>query len=396
VRERQRPGLTTVSNVVARYFTGVVLMLACGAAVYWIPRDARTAMDAVTGILIVACPCALALATPFAYGTALRIFGRNGLYLKNTDVVESMARVDFLVFDKTGTLTETRNRNVEFMGAPLQESERQLIAAVAGSSHHPLSRVLTAHLSGAAFRRLDGFAEVPHEGTEGNVDGSTVRLGSRKHVGLAEEPEEETAGESRVYVALDDRVRGYFVVTSRYREGLSGLISRLRARYRLGVLSGDSERERARLERTVNGDVPLLFRRSPSDKLEYVRMLQRDARNVLMVGDGLNDAGALRAADVGIAVSDDIAAFSPGCDAILDGRMLHRLDGMLGLSRVSVRIVLASFAISFLYNIAVLSVAFRGDLSPVVAAILMPLSSVTVVLLATGAVQWTARRKGLL
>jgi Cu+-exporting ATPase len=162
------------------------------------------------------------------------------------------------------------------------------------------------------------------------------------------------------------------------------------------VLSGDTERERKTLEDVLPSGTPLRFRQSPADKRDYVKALQHDGGGVLMVGDGLNDAGALRAADVGIALSDDIAAFSPASDAIIDGRMLSRLDAMLDLSRLSVVFVLASFAVSLLYNIAVLTVAFRGDLSPIVAAILMPLSSVTVVLLAAGSVHWAARRKGLL
>lgn len=395
-RSARREGLTRVSNTVARYFTLGVLALAAAAAIYWLPKDARIAVDAVTGILIVACPCALALATPFAYGTVLRILGRNGLYLKNADVTETLARVDTLLFDKTGTLTETRQRDVRFVGAPLDDVHRQMIASVAGSSHHPLSRVVAKHLNGAGFRTPDRFREIPHAGTEGVIDGHTVRLGSGVHVGLAQESGVAETGASLVYAAIDGRVLGHFSITSRYREGVPDLIARLRKRFRLDVLSGDTDRELSQLQATFGADLPVKFRQSPADKLEHVRSIQGEARGVLMVGDGLNDAGALRAADAGIAISDDIAAFSPGCDAILDGRMLHRLDAMLALSRASVMIVLASFAVSLLYNAAVLAIAFRGELSPIIAAVLMPISSVTVVLLATGAVQWAARRKGLL
>jgi Cu+-exporting ATPase len=396
VREGKHGGLISVSNTVARYFTPGILVLAAIAAAYWIPRNTGTAVDAVIGVLIVACPCALALATPFAYGTALRIFGRNGLYLKHADVVESMARVRSLVFDKTGTLTESGGRRVRFVGNPLLPAEQTAIASVAASSCHPLSRMLSASLAVDETHPPDAFREVAGAGIEGEVGGTVVRLGSPAFAGATGEIDEPAAGESRVVVAMNGRMRGYFSAQSRYRGGVADLMTRLWKRYRLHVLSGDTERERGALEGMVAAGTPLRFRQSPADKKEYVETLQRGGTAVLMVGDGLNDAGALRAADVGIALSDDIAAFSPACDAIIDGRMLSRLDAMLDLSRLSVLFVIGSFAVSLLYNVGVLTIAFRGGLSPIIAAILMPLSSITVVLLAAGSVHWAARRKGLI
>ena len=137
------------------------------------------------------------------------------------------------------------------------------------------------------------------------------------------------------------------------------------------------------------------FDQSPFDKRDYVASLQRDGAAVLMIGDGLNDAGALRRSNVGIAVTDDVNAFSPACDAILEGNSLRRLPAFLGLSRAAVRIIQVSFSVSLLYNVAALGVAVQGSLSPVLAAILMPVSSVTVVALTMGLVRLASRRQGL-
>ena len=138
------------------------------------------------------------------------------------------------------------------------------------------------------------------------------------------------------------------------------------------------------------------FDQSPFDKRDAIAALQARGEAVLMVGDGLNDAGALQRSNVGIAVTDDVHAFSPACDAILEGDALHDLPAFLRLSRQAVRIILASFFVSFMYNVAALTVAVQGLLSPVLAAILMPVSSVTVVALSLGLVRYAARREGLL
>jgi Cu+-exporting ATPase len=160
--------------------------------------------------------------------------------------------------------------------------------------------------------------------------------------------------------------------------------------------SGDTDAERNHLQEKFTGHLELHFHQSPTDKLKAVRALQAEGESVMMVGDGLNDAGALRESAVGVSVTDDIAAFAPASDAILDGKHFGKLDAFLRLSRASFAIVIASFVISFLYNAAGLTFALRGELSPVLAAILMPLSSITVVFFTTTAVRVAARKVGLL
>lgn len=393
-----RPGveLTGVANAIAKHFTAAVLAMAALAGLWWFPRDAATAWDAVTGILIVACPCALALSTPFALGTAMRVFGRHRFYLKSADIVERLARIDTIVMDKTGTMSEAGSADIHFNGAPLEEGERRAIASLARQSTHPLSRAIAAALDEPKPLPVQEYSETPGEGLRGIVEGVAVRLGSPRAVasasGVSLAPAEAPG---TVAVALGGEMRGEFVVNSRYREGLTALARTLLERFRLVSLSGDNDRDQPTLRKILTAQVEMLFGRSPLEKMAFINSLRDAGRRVLMLGDGLNDAGALRESTVGVSVTDNIAAFAPASDAILHGQELTRLDRFLALARDSYRIVLASFGISFLYNLGGLSFAFRGDLSPVVAAILMPLSSITVVAFTTISVRLMARRRGL-
>lgn len=393
--------LTTLSNTVAKYFTAGVLLLASGAALYWFPKSPARAWDAVTGVLIVACPCALALAIPFAFGTAQRICGRKNFYLKNAHVVEALARVTTVVFDKTGTLSHARAEETDFVGDTLLSDECALIASLARNSPHPLSRALLAYLGELPAYTVRAFAETPSAGIEGEVDRHIIKLGSPAFVGVAatageQARDDHAAKRTRVYVSVDGRVRGYFALKNSYRDGVGRLVSRLRKIYPIRLLSGDSERERPNLENLFSGEVEMHFHQTPADKMNFVSSLQIRNQSVLMVGDGLNDAGALQKADVGVALTDDVAAFAPACDALLDGAQLANLDAFLRFCKSTVRVVLLSFGFSFLYNLAALGIAFRGALSPIAAAILMPLSSITVVVLATASVHLIAQRRGLL
>ena len=168
---------------------------------------------------------------------------------------------------------------------------------------------------------------------------------------------------------------------------------RLAGRFRLAVLSGDTERERAAVAQWFGEGAELRFRQSPADKLAYVRELQAAGRSVMMVGDGLNDAGALKQSDAGVAVCDDASAFSPACDAIAEAANLDQLAATLQYARRVMAVVSACFALSFVYNIVGISIAARALLSPLISAVLMPLSSVSVVALATGAATWLAPRR---
>jgi Cu+-exporting ATPase len=386
--------LTAMVDRISRHFTAAVLAIAFGAAAYWWFADPTIVTTVFTAVLIVACPCALALSSPFALGSAQRIFGNNDFFTKNTETVEMLARIDTIVFDKTGTLTQTGSTQVRWHGPALGDDERMRVRSLLRQSTHTLSRQIFAALQGEQAHEVTGYEEVPGKGIEGVVEGRRILIGSaewawREHAAPAD------TGSTAVYVSIDGVPRGHFTVPNLYRKGLTDLVTALRGDYRLYILSGDSDREEARLRTVFGDDVPMHFEQTPEDKLAFVQRLRGQGAHVMMVGDGLNDAGALKAADVGVSISEDINTFSPACDGILSAGEFGIFHRLLAFSRSSVNIVKASFVISFGYNIIGLSFAVAGMLSPLVSAILMPVSSVSVVAFTTIATRLMARRKGL-
>jgi P-type Cu+ transporter len=200
---------------------------------------------------------------------------------------------------------------------------------------------------------------------------------------------------STVWLAIDGELRGAFVLAQAVRPETDDLLRELGERYELALLSGDNEKERERFRRLFGKDAALHFHQSPLDKLGFIRALQESGKMVMMVGDGLNDAGALKQSDVGIAVVEKVGAFSPASDVIMAACQVPNLAGVASLARNAMLIVRLSFGISFLYNIAGITIAAAGVLSPLVSAVLMPLSSVSVVLFACGATRLAAARVGL-
>ena len=286
---------------------------------------------------------------------------------------------------------------MQYHGRPLSPLEKQLIATAAAQSTHPLSQRLARELGGAPLALLS-CEETPGQGISGvSEGGSTVRLGAVGFVeairpgptAVAVGPEQ---AETRVYVALNDELAGYFTFHNVYRPALPAVLTQLARRYRLAVLSGDTDAEQPRLQALFGEDAALHFRQSPADKLAYIAAERAQGHTVVMVGDGLNDAGALRAADAGIALTDTLTNFSPACDAILDAGEFGRLATFLSFSRACLRVVLATFALSFCYNGFGLALAVQGRFTPIVSAILMPISSISVMVVATLLVRFAARR----
>lgn len=387
--------LTAMVDRISKHFTAVVLLIAFGAAAYWLTVDVSVATTVFTAVLIVACPCALALSSPFALGSAQRIYGNRDFYIKNTETVEGLSRVDTIVFDKTGTLTQTGAAKVRWHGTALTEQERTAVKSLFRQSTHTLSRQVFASLSGEVTHAVEDYHEVPGKGITGKVDGMQVTIGSSEWA-WREKSDAVDAGSSAVYVAVDGVPRGHFTVPNLYRSGLADLVTALKPHYRLIILSGDSDREEGRLRAVFGDDVAMLFNQAPEDKLHFIQRLRAEGSHVMMVGDGLNDAGALRAADVGISISENINTFSPACDGILSAERFAIFDRLLRFARTSVGIVKASFGISFAYNIIGLSFAVAGMLSPLLSAVLMPVSSVSVVAFTTITTRLMARRRGLM
>lgn len=388
---------------VGTYFTAVVLTLAVAAGAYWFVYmgDPARAVNALTAVLIIACPCALSLSYPFAMGNGLRRLGQQKFYLKNADVIEQLAACDTIVFDKTGTLTMVHEQineragrqmsgsdkatnasaNVnEAFSVPLTSYERSLVAGVVRQSGHPLSRQLARHLASAPPLPVEGFTEVAGCGVQAVVDGWVVKVGKPSFV--ATDPPTTAAPETTVHVSIEHAYRGYVSFPVAYRPGLDTMMTQLASTYQLHLLSGDSNTTSNPQLAHWFAPESMTFNCPPQAKLDRVEALQEQGYRVLMIGDGLNDAGALRQADVGIAITDDTIRFTPASDAILDATSLTQLADFLRYSRFGMNLVRFSFGVSVCYNIIGLSYALTGHLSPLVAAILMPISSATMLAIA--------------
>ncbi|MCF8368788.1 MAG: heavy metal translocating P-type ATPase metal-binding domain-containing protein [Bacteroidales bacterium] len=382
--------LNVLINKVSQYFTIIILAIAFISGGYWIFTDGSKALFVFTSILIIACPCALALTVPFTFGSTLRQFGRRGFYLKKTDVIEQLDKVDCIVFDKTGTITQNRALKVEFVGEKLDHEMLVKIKSVVRHSTHPLSVGLFANLLGEDYYRLDFFKEIPGLGLAAAIDGKKINIGSEKFVSGKESGERGL--KSLVYVFYDNRILGYFQLENQYRPGLNEVITDLATGFDLHLLTGDNEAEKENLEPIFGKNAQMFFKQTPTDKLNYVKALKAKGKKVLMVGDGLNDAGALNESDVGITIADDIYHFSPACDAILESEKFRFLNKYIRFTRSSLNVVKVSFVISFIYNIGGLFFAIQGLLTPVIAAILMPISSISVVAFATFSISFLAKR----
>jgi P-type Cu+ transporter len=387
-RKREENKYQKIIDAAARKFTWIVLGIAAATAVYWQINAPSQMWLVLTSVLMVACPCALALAAPFTYGSMLRVMGRNQLYLKNTDIIERMAGVDAIVFDKTGTLTYSNYAHVEFNGN-LEDEERAWVKLLTSYSSHPLSIIVSGSIKGKVSNEVLDFKELPGMGIEGVVEGAKIKIGSEQFVGFKEKTDGDA---SKVFVSIDDEIKGYFIISVATRENIAPMIQRLGKKC-VALLSGDQETNKSTWRHLFSSSTQLLFNQSPHDKLEYIRQLQVRGLKVMMIGDGLNDAGAMKQSDVGISVADDTATFTPASDGILKGDELKNLDRFISLAKSSSAILKIGFAISFLYNATALSFAVSGHLTPLVAAILMPMSSVSVVGFSTLAVNVVSHLK---
>lgn len=380
--------IKTLTDSISKQFTIIILSIALFAGIYWYLIDRSMAFQVVSAILIIACPCALALSAPFAFGNMIRIFGKKGFYLKNTNIIEAISKIDNIVFDKTGTITSNNRAEINYYGDSLLDAETGKIKSLLRSSNHPLSRMLYDHLEEKEVGSVESFKEVLGKGITGIIDGESIVLGSADFTN----GKSENSTDTMIHVKIGETVKGKFVFKNFYREGLKSVFNALAHDYELTILSGDNEGEKTNLQGLLPPKSELFFNQKPEDKLVYIKTKQQEGKNMMMLGDGLNDAGALAQSNVGVAISENINVFSPACDGILDAGKFHLLPEFIKMSHKTIKVVKLSFIISFMYNIVGLAFAVTGNLSPIVAAILMPISSISVVIFATISTNFLAKK----
>ncbi len=387
-KKENTPGFKTLTDGISKHFTIAILSIAFLATGYWLLVNPTKALNVFTAVLIIACPCAIALAAPFTLGNILRIFGKQQFYLKNAQVIERLAAIDTFIFDKTGTLTTAKNNEPIYQGIPLGKEDRILLKSVLKASNHPLSRILYASIKEETTVVVSQFKEEIGAGISARYGAVKVKAGSAEFVGHIPD---ETKSATRVYISIDGVYKGVYAFKNRYRKGLKSLFYRLHKQFKISIVSGDNAGEKNILEQLLPQGISMLFLQQPSDKLVYVKKLQEKENTVAMIGDGLNDAGALAQSNVGIALSEYSTVFSPACDAILDASKFDKIADFVQVSKKAVQIIKYCFVLSLLYNSIGLYFAVTGHLTPVVAAILMPISSISIVLFTTIASNYIGR-----
>jgi Cu+-exporting ATPase len=374
---------------ISKYFTLIVLLVAFTAgAIWWFINPAK-AVFVFSSVLIVACPCALALSAPFTYGNILRVFSKNGFFVKAGNAIGNLSHITHIVFDKTGTLTESNSNHVQFIGKELTIKHQIAVATLAKQSTHPLSLIIANSLQIDQHVTLQNFEEHIGKGIEAQIGGDHYQLGSGSWLNGA------TATSTAVYLSINNELVGHFQIDANYRKGLKGVLDRLGRRYKLSIVSGDNASEENRLRSIYNGFKQMVFNCKPLQKANLIENLSKED-DVLMIGDGLNDGKAIEKGSLGVAITENLNGFYPGSDAVLLAHEFNKLPLFMELGYYSKKILRITLLFSLAYNVAGLTFAVAGVLTPIIAAILMPLSSISVVLLATLLVRNKAQKLKLI
>ena len=387
--ENNKSSFTSLTDNISKYFTLTILSIAVGASLFWVFYEPSKILNVFTSVLIIACPCAIALAAPFTLGNMLRIFGRHKFYVKNAQIIEKLGLITTTIFDKTGTITSHKNNKVCYDGSELTSLQKTKLRSILRASNHTLSRRIYNELEEDNIISISNFKEFVGKGIEANVGDDFIRVGSESFVKLKDL---QTNFDTTVHISFNNKYSGKFTFRNKYRKGFKTVFKKLSKDYMLGILSGDNSGEYQYLKKNLPIKTNLLFQQKPEDKLYYIKKLQSKDQNVLMVGDGLNDSGALAQSNVGIALSEDINVFSPACDAILDAEKFQYIPVFIQLAKKSIKIIHYAFILSLFYNIIGLYFAVTGQLSPIIAAILMPLSSISIVVFTTLATNFISNK----
>ena len=370
--ESARGRYTSIADRASRSYAPAVHLLALASFLgwLWLTRDVRVAVNVAAAVLIITCPCALGLAVPAVITAASGRLFREGLLIKDGTALERLAEVDTVVFDKTGTLTMG---TPQVAGADLDAEGRAVALALAGGSAHPLSRAIVAGIEGQAAE-VEDLREVPGYGVEARWQGNPVRLGRADWVGA----EDEAPG-AATWLRIGSRVHR-IDFTDSLRPGADKAVARLRhAGLRVMILSGDG----AGAVRDIAARLGVEEWRAgvtPQEKAATVAELSAQGRHVLMVGDGLNDTAALASAHASISPASALDAARVASDMVLVGRDLGPVADAVGVARASIRRIRENFALSILYNVVAVPFALAGLATPLIAALAMSLSSVSVTL----------------
>jgi Cu2+-exporting ATPase len=374
IAESGRSRYTSLADRAARLYAPGVHILSGLSFVGWYlyTWDLRTALNVAAAVLIITCPCALGLAVPAVTTAASGRLFRRGMLIKHETALERLAQVDTVVFDKTGTLTTGTPRLTNLDALPRDAVE--LALALSGASSHPLAHAITraARDAGYLAAKLTDITEVPGYGTKGVFEGQEVRLGRASWVGA------RARAETATFLRVGEAAPVAFTFTDALRPGAEEAVAALVAQgKRVILMSGDTTPAVAALAARL-GIAQWLAEALPADKAARVAALTGAGAHVLMVGDGLNDTAALAAAHVSISPASALDAARVASDIVLLGNDLAPIAAACETARAATRRITENFRIATLYNIVAVPLAVAGLCSPLIAALAMSASSITV------------------
>lgn len=367
------------------YFTIFVFIVAVLTAIFWLWKNPSNAIWSFASILIVACPCAILLAETFTKGNILRHLSRLEIFVKNARVLDTLAEVDFIVMDKTGTLTDAKLHDISYNGRQLTEEEKNIIFQMTIQSRHPYSQAIAQYLNADIIDENININEIAGKGLECFYKNNYVRLGSESFV--LNQAMEGVKDSAEVFLSINMEFAGIFKVKNYYRKHLAKSFKTLSKNYESSILSGDNDAEKNNLKKLFSSEIALLFQHNPQQKQQYIQNLQDRGHTALMIGDGLNDNGALQQADCGIVICEKGNNFFPGGDILMSATSFYLLPNILALTKKIKPIIYSSFALSLIYNFTGIFFAMQAKLNPMIAAILMPASSITIILVTFGLTQ---------
>jgi Cu+-exporting ATPase len=382
-----------LADRVATIFVPIVIGLSLLTLAGWLVtgHGATAAFTAAVAVLIIACPCALGLATPTALLVGTGRAAQLGIIIKGPQILESTRRIDTFVLDKTGTITTGHMTLLELLplGVHRRESVLRLVGALEAASEHPVGRAI-ASAAGASLPSVEGFASARGLGVSGAIEGHAVAAGRPAwlrdqwsvrfdHAALQAIDQHEELGHTVIAVAIDGDVAGIAIVSDTVKPDSARAIAGLRALgLRPVLLTGDNPRAAATVAADVGID-EVISEVLPEEKARAITALQREGAVVAMAGDGVNDAAALAIADLGLAMGTGTDAAIEAADiTLVRGDLMGAVDA-IRLSRRTLRIIKGNLFWAFAYNIAAIPLAMAGLLNPMVAGAAMAFSSVFVV-----------------
>lgn len=376
------------------WFVLGTLTVAAVTFLYWVGLDMEFAILAATSVLIITCPCALGLATPTAIISATGRGAKEGILIKNGGALELLGRANHFVFDKTGSLTEgkAKVRSVRSLNGMSEKNLLQLAASLERYSEHPFAKAIVSAIDETEIgngRRVDRFEAIPGLGVRGTIGGNRYSIGSMKlleseKIVLREEVQKEITqsekeGFSPVFCLLNDRVVGYIVVGDALRKDAEVTVESLnREGKKLTLLTGDRQSVADQIGQKLVG-MDVLGEMSPEEKIRAVEKIMGQGDTTVMVGDGINDAPSLIQADVGIAVGSGTDVALESADVIILGEKIYKVKEAYDLARRTLRTIKQNLTMSIIYNVIMVPLAFLGFITPVLAAIAMPISSLLVI-----------------